>query len=66
MRLVIDSSMTLTWYFEDERTAASIAVLNQVAEEGAIVPALWRLEVLNRLQVAIRRGRIDIAYRTHH
>lgn len=55
--------MTLTWYFEDERTAASIAVLNQVAEEGAIVPALWRLEVLNGLQVAIRRGRIDIAYR---
>jgi predicted nucleic acid-binding protein len=61
--LVIDSSMALTWYFEDERTAASIAVLNQVAEEGAIVPALWRLEVLNGLQVAIRRGRIDIAYR---
>jgi predicted nucleic acid-binding protein len=61
--LVIDSSMTLAWYFEDERTAASIAVLNQVAEEGAIVPALWRLEVLNGLQVAVRRGRIDIAYR---
>ena len=63
MSLVIDSSMTLAWYFEDERTAASIAVLNQVAEEGAIVPALWRLEVLNGLQVAVRRGRIDIAYR---
>jgi predicted nucleic acid-binding protein len=61
--LVIDSSMTLAWYFEDERTAASIAVLNQVAEEDAIVPALWRLEVLNGLQVAVRRGRIDIAYR---
>jgi predicted nucleic acid-binding protein len=61
--LVIDSSMTLAWYFEDERTVASIAVLNQVAEEGAIVPALWRLEVLNGLQVAVRRGRIDIAYR---
>jgi predicted nucleic acid-binding protein len=61
--LVIDSSMTLAWYFDDERTAASIAVLNQVAEEGAIVPALWRLEVLNGLQVAVRRGRIDIAYR---
>jgi predicted nucleic acid-binding protein len=61
--LVVDSSMTLAWYFDDERTAASIAVLNQVADAGAIVPALWRLEVLNGLQVAVRRGRIDIAYR---
>ena len=47
----------------DERTAASIAVLNRVAEAGAVVPALWRLEVLNGLQVAARRGRINIAYR---
>ena len=62
MSLVIDSSMTLAWYFEDERTAASIAVLDRVAE-GAMVPALWRLEVLNGLQVAVRRGRISIAYR---
>ena len=63
MSLVLDSSMTLSWYFEDERTAARIAVLNQVADEGAVVPALWRLEVLNGLQVAVRRGRITIAYR---
>ena len=63
MSLVIDSSMTLAWYFEDERTAAGIAVLNRVAEAGAVVPALWRLEVLNGLQVAVRRGRINIAYR---
>ena len=63
MSLVIDSSMTLAWYFDDERTATSIAVLNQVADAGAVVPALWRLEALNGLQVAVRRGRIDVAYR---
>ncbi len=61
MTLVIDSSMTLAWYFEE--TAASMAVLNRVVEEGAVVPALWRLEVLNGLQVALRRGRITVAYR---
>jgi predicted nucleic acid-binding protein len=61
--LVVDSSMTLAWYFDDERTAPSIAVLNQVADGGAVVPALWRLEVLNGLQVAVRRGRIDVDYR---
>jgi len=55
--------MTLAWYFEDERTEASLAVLEQVADAGAVVPALWRLEVLNGLQVAVRRGRIDSAYR---
>ena len=27
------------------------------------MPALWRLEVLNGLQVAVRRGRITVAYR---
>ena len=62
MSLVIDSSMTLAWYFEDERTEASLAVLRQVADAGAIVPALWRLEVLNGLLVAVRRRRIDRAY----
>jgi predicted nucleic acid-binding protein len=62
--LVVDSSMILAWYFEDERTDASIAVLEQVAEAGAIVPAHWRLEVVNGLQVAVRRGRIDVAYRS--
>ena len=63
MNLVIDCSMTLSWYFEDERTVARIAVLNQVAEAGAVVPALWRLEVLSGLQVAMRRGRITAEYR---
>jgi hypothetical protein len=38
--LVIDSSMTLAWCFEDERTEASLAVLKHVADAGAIVPEL--------------------------
>jgi predicted nucleic acid-binding protein len=61
--LVVDSSMTLAWYFEDEKTDESTAVLHRVVQAGAVVPALWRLEVLNGLQVAIRRRRIDVAYR---
>src|SRR5712692_1470801 len=55
--------MTLSWYFEDERTPARIAVLDQVAEAGAVIPAHWRLEVLSALQVAVRRSRITAAYR---
>lgn len=63
MSLVLDSSATLAWFFEDERTDPVTAVLRQVGEAGAIVPALWRLEVANGLQMAVRRGRIDTAYR---
>jgi hypothetical protein len=28
-----------------------------------VVPALWRLELVSGLQTAVRRGRIDFAYR---
>ena len=63
MSVVLDSSITLSWYFEDERTEASHAVLQLVAEEGAVVPPLWRFEVANGLQMAVRRKRIDAAFR---
>jgi predicted nucleic acid-binding protein len=63
MSLVIDSSMTLAWYFEDEKTDASLAVLHRVVDTGAVVPSLWRLEVASGLQVAVRRKRITPAYR---
>ena len=63
MSLVLDPSLTLCWYFEDERTAAADAVLDQVVDSGAVVPALWRIEVLNAFQTAIRRKRIDAVFR---
>jgi len=61
--LVVDASLTLSWYFEDERTPAADALLDQVTNTGAVVPSLWRLETANGLQVAIRRKRIDVAFR---
>lgn len=63
MSLVLDPSLTLSWYFEDERTEAADAVLDQVVEAGAVVPPLWRIEVLNAFQMGIRRKRIDAAFR---
>jgi predicted nucleic acid-binding protein len=61
--LVIDASLTLTWYFEDEATPATDELLDAVAQDGAVVPPLWRLEVANAFQSGIRRKRIDKAYR---
>lgn len=63
MTFVIDASVTLAWFFEDERTDAIAAVMYAVNEAGAVVPPMWRYEVANGLQVAIRRHRIDAAYR---
>ena len=63
MSLVLDCSVNLSWYFEDERTAASLAVLQQVVEQCGVAPSLWRFEVANGLQMAIRRKRIDAVYR---
>lgn len=63
MTLVLDSSITLAWQFEDEHTDAILRVLDSVAENGAVVPPLWRYEVANGLQTALRRGRIDAGHR---
>ena len=63
MSLVLDSSVTLAWCFEDERTPAVRAILDAVVEGGAAVPLLWRYEVANGLQMAQRRNRIDAAFR---
>ncbi len=63
MSLVLDASVTLAWCFEDESTPAIDAIMHRIANDGAIAPTLWRLEVANGLQMALRRKRIDIAYR---
>jgi predicted nucleic acid-binding protein len=60
---VVDNSVALTWCFEDERTPATAALLEQVAELGAQAPMLWPLEALNGLLVAERRGRLDASRR---
>jgi predicted nucleic acid-binding protein len=61
--VVIDASLTLTWYFEDETTPATEAILDRVSDTGAVVPVLWRLEVANAFQSALRRKRISAEYR---
>ena len=35
----------------------------RVADAGALVPGLWRLEVANGFQMAVNRQRIDAVYR---
>ena len=61
--LILDSSATLAWIYGDETTEAIRRVFEIVAESGALVPALWRLEVANSLTMAVRKRRIDPDFR---
>ena len=63
MSLVLDSSAALAWVYAEERSEAIAQVFEQVTEAGAWVPSLWRLEVANVLEMGVRRGRIDAAFR---
>lgn len=63
MSLVLDSSVTLAWVYSAETTEEVSGVLAQVIETGAWVPALWRLEVANVLEIGVRKGRSDSAFR---
>lgn len=54
---VIDASVALAWCFDDEASAITEALLDRTAEEGAIVPSLWHIEIGNVLVYAERRGR---------
>lgn len=57
--VVVDASVTLAWFFEDERDATSLAMLEHVRRNRAVVPALWIWESANTLLQAQRRSRIS-------
>jgi predicted nucleic acid-binding protein len=61
--LILDSSATLAWIYGDETTEAIRRVFDAIADNGALVPVLWRLEVANSLTMAVRKRRIDPDFR---
>ncbi len=57
--LVLDASLTLQWFLEDEANRQySLSVLASLSEMRAVVPMLWFYEVGNGLLMAHRRKRI--------
>jgi hypothetical protein len=38
LNLVIDASLTMAWYFEDESTEVTDELLDRVTAQGALVP----------------------------
>ncbi len=55
---VVDCSVAMAWLFHDEVTPNTAALLNRMAAETAVVPALWFTEVTNVLALAERKRRI--------
>ncbi len=59
--LVLDASLTLQWFLEDEADREySLSVLANLREKRALVPILWFYEVGNGLLMACRRKRITL------
>jgi predicted nucleic acid-binding protein len=61
---VLDASVALAWFFEDEADAYAEAVEEALARVTPVVPALWVLEVTNALLVGERRKRTTEAKTT--
>ncbi len=56
---VLDSSVALSWVFEDEFSAYSDFVVSRFDDSEVHVPSLWWLKVANSLMLAERKGRLD-------
>jgi predicted nucleic acid-binding protein len=63
MAFVVDASVTLPWFLEDERTRFTDSLLDAIGQVDYWAPSVWSLEVGNALLVAERRRRIDAAAR---
>jgi predicted nucleic acid-binding protein len=58
---VLDASLALQWFLEDEADRKySLAVLASLSEKHALVPMLWFYEVGNGLLMTYRRKRIAL------
>jgi len=64
--IVVDASVVLSWFLDDELDEFAHTSANRVVSEGALVPAIFPAEVANALMNAARRGRLtntDVAER---
>jgi len=58
--LVLDCTITASWFIPDETTEQSQKILNGILNQDVsmTVPSLWWFEILNVMKNAIRRKRI--------
>jgi predicted nucleic acid-binding protein len=59
-RFVLDNTITMAWCFTEEATEFTGKVLSRLSDltDSAVVPALWLYEMVNVVELAVRKGRI--------
>jgi predicted nucleic acid-binding protein len=57
---VVDASISISWCFQDETSSRSERLLDGVLSDGAIVPVIWPLEVINAFVSAEAAKRIVV------
>ena len=55
--IVLDGSVVMAWFFDDESDAYADAIEAGVTNLHFCVPGHWSLEIVNTMLVGIRRGR---------
>ena len=61
MPFVLDTSVTMAWFYPDEASDATRGVAARLEEDLALVPAAWVVEVGNAVLTGERRGRVSAA-----
>jgi predicted nucleic acid-binding protein len=56
-RFVLDGSICLAWFFQNESSPYADGVARLLASSSAVVPSLWALEIANVLVMGERRRR---------
>jgi predicted nucleic acid-binding protein len=56
---VLDASVALSWFFDDEFSPYSDAIGEIMPRIQAVVPIVWPLEMANGFLAAFRRGRLQ-------
>jgi predicted nucleic acid-binding protein len=58
MPFVLDNSVVMAWFFEDEDAPYADGVLRLLDGDSAVVPAIWPFEIANAIVTAERRRRL--------
>ena len=63
---VIDCSVAVAWYLEDERTTYTDSILEAATSNfKPVAPRIWAYELRNVLLTAVRRNRITLDHATN-
>jgi predicted nucleic acid-binding protein len=57
MAFVLDASVTMAWFFKDERRDDTDALLHQAIYESVYAPVGWPAEIVNTIMMGERRKR---------